>query len=325
MFSNVQNKLISTPTQIRNMLRTATDSLPKLQRVSSSGPPAPPLLPLERENAHPRDKRIVFYDTIEWEGTKWNHRYWIDGVTEGVKSVTAFTHDGFRPFDAEAKVKEMLTTSVLNPTSEYYNMTAAQIKSEWAAAGPAGTYMHRQIELYENGLPCDVSSKEMEMFFNFKRDYPQLKIWRTEMNLFCKELLVAGQADAIYRNENGDYEIYDWKRCKAIYPRGFCDCPGSFFRKEHRLDADGKPCKAFGTSERTRNMQDCNQTHYTIQLNIYRWLLKRFYGITAVRLVLVVLHPKQKNYKRIEMPIWENYVEELMRDRLRELHPEKFK
>lgn len=71
-------------------------------------------------------------------------------------------------------------------------------------------------------------------------------------------------------------------------------------------------------------MEDCNKTHYTIQLNIYRWLLKRFYGITAVRLVLVVLHPKQQNYKRIELPIIESYVDALMLKRAKDLYPERF-
>jgi len=187
-------------------------SSPKRLKPTPSGPPAPEPLPLELKNPHPRDKRIVFYDEIMWQGRMHYHRYWIDGETDKVKSVTAFTHYGFRPFDADAQIQKMMTTSVLNPESEYYQMTAEQIRKEWAAAGPAGTYMHRQIELYENGLMCDYSSKEMEMFFNFKRDYKHLTIWRTELNLFCKDLWVAGQADAVYINAEGEYEIYDWKR-----------------------------------------------------------------------------------------------------------------
>ena len=162
------------------------------------------------------------------------------------------------------------------------------------------------------------------MFFNFKRDYPNLEIWRTEMNLFCKDLMVAGQADAIYRNENGEYEIYDWKRSKKIWPWGFCDCPWVGGRKQHVELEDGSRCGAFGNHELTRNKQDCNKTHYTIQLNLYRWLLKRFYGIEAVRLVLVVLHPNQDDYIRMELPIWEDYVVALMVERAKELYPEKF-
>ena len=280
------------------------------------GPPAPAPLPLEVKNAQSRDVRIVFYDKITWQGEEHNHRYWIDGCTRGIKSVTGFTHDGFHPFDADKVAAKCVERSAHDPKSDYYNMTVAEVKAEWALAGPAGTYMHRQIELYENGLPCDHSSKEMEMFFNFKRDFPQLRIWRTEMNLFCKDLLVAGQADAIYINAQGEYEIYDWKRTKGIYARGFCDCPGSYYRKQHLTDGS---CEAFGTNELTRGMHDCNLTHYTIQLNIYRWLLKRFYGIEAVRMVLVQLHPRQKNYKRYELPLMEDYVSALMRIRLAEM------
>ena len=299
-------------------------SSPSKRRRLPIGPPAPEPLPLELKNAHPRDKRVVFHDTIEWEGKKWNHRYWIDGVTEGVKSCTAFTHFGFSEFDADKQIAKMKTGSMLNPRSEYYGMTEQQVRAQWAQAGPLGTYMHRQIELYENGLPYHGSGKEMQMFFNFKRDYPNLEIWRTEMNLFCKDLMVAGQADAIYRNENGEYEIYDWKRSKKIWPWGFCDCPWADGRKQHVEFEDGGRCEAFGSHELTRNKQDCNKTHYTIQLNLYRWLLKRFYGIEAVRLVLVVLHPNQDDYIRMELPIWEDYVVSLMVERAKELYPEKF-
>jgi hypothetical protein len=298
--------------------RPAEQSGTAKRHAVEQGPPAPELLPLERENAHPRDARIVFHDRIQWQGKFYSHTYWIDGSCEGVKSVTAFTHYGFRPFDAQKKVEEMMSTSVLNPKSDYYGKSREQILAEWAAAGPDGTYMHRQIELFENGLSCDTQCREMQLFLNFKHDFPELRIWRTEMNLFCKELRIAGQADAIYRNAEGQYEIYDWKRTRGIYRNGFCGCPGRGGSKQHRLE-DGQRCSAFGTLELTRDMEDCNYVHYTIQLNIYRWLLKRFYGITAVRMVLVVLHPKQENYIRLELPNIEDYVVKLMKLRQEEL------
>jgi len=114
-------------------------------------------------------------------------------------------------------------------------------------------------------------------------------------------------------------------RAKKIWMANyFCDCPRISGRKMHIVNDEGHKCSAFGNHPLTRDLYDCNGTHYMIQLNIYRWLLKKFYGITAVRLVLVVLHPNQDDgYIRIELPIREDIVHGLMKERYYELHPDK--
>ena len=288
-------------------------------------------MPLELKHPHPRNDRIMFFDEVEWCGRKLYHVYFIDGECEHYingrlvkgRSASGLAHYGFAYFDQEKKIAEMMVTSVLNPKNEYFGYTAERIRQQWDDNRNRGTYIHRQIELYLNGLPHDADSEEFRYFLNFEADYPDLEIWNTELNLFSKHLLIPGQADALYRNAQGEFEIYDWKVCKKIYITNmFCHCPRPGSVIQHITYPDGSRCSAFGNIPLTRHLHDCNYQHYTNQLNIYRWLLKRYYGITAVRLVMVALHyPNQTNYERYELEIREQYIEDLFMIRFNELYP----
>ena len=52
-----------------------------------------------------------------------------------------------------------------------------------------------------------------------------------------------------------------------------------------------------------------------MQLNVYRWILQRNYGKTVARLALVVLHPNQPTYRVVEVPLLDELVEDVMRER----------
>ena len=65
------------------------------------------------------------------------------------------------------------------------------------------------------------------------------------------------------------------------------------------------------------DLPDTNYWHYTLQLNIYRWLLEKNYGIKISEMALIVLHPNNKNYKRYKLNHLDDEVEEIMKARLR--------
>ena len=46
---------------------------------------------------------------------------------------------------------------------------------------------------------------------------------------------------------------------------------------------------------------DSNYWHYTLQLNLYRWLLEKHYGIVVSEMALVIMHPNNANYKRYKL------------------------
>ena len=299
-----------------------SESSAKRQEIDEplSAKPAPPaLMPLEIKNPHPNDGRIIFVD----EG----HEYWIDGDKRGIKSVTKLAHFGFREFDADAIIANMQKDPAKWALNKYYPKSAEVIKAEWAAnadaAATRGTWVHRQIELYYNGLEHDADSVEFGFFLNFVREHPDLEIYRTEWNLFAPDLRIAGQADAVFKNERGEFVIFDWKTCLAIKKTGFCRCPGVWRGEPHQVNADGSPCEAFGCHPLTYGIPNANFWQYATQLNVYRWLLKHYYGIEANELCLIVVNKNNDDYIRYDLPIAEDFIDDLMAERRNELRAAK--
>ena len=83
--------------------------------------------------------------------------------------------------------------------------------------------------------------------------------------------------------------MVDWKRTKELkyksygYKRGYGPCA---------------------------RIQDCNYNHYTLQLNMYKYLLETHYDIFVDDMHLVVLYPENDSY--IKVPI--DNVQHVVRD-----------
>ena len=60
------------------------------------------------------------------------------------------------------------------------------------------------------------------------------------------------------------------------------------------------------------HLPDTNYWHYTIQLNIYRWILERYYGLVISEMFLVILHPNFKSFRRIEVNRLDEETDEIM-------------
>jgi hypothetical protein len=67
--------------------------------------------------------------------------------------------------------------------------------------------------------------------------------------------------------------MVDWKRSKEIKKFGF---------------KKGLGCCS--------HLQDCNFVHYTIQLNIYKYILEKNYGLKITDMYIVVFHPSNDSY-----------------------------
>jgi len=287
---------------------------------------------LALKNAHPRDVRIRFE-----EGP---HLYYIDGSCEQVVSMTKLMHGLFHPFDAieairgirrriEAHLQSGKAFEELSAKNRRYALSSdQQIAAEWAAAGreasEAGTAMHFAIECYMNLDWHNYDTVEFRLFRDFMYDHPWLRPYRTEMRVFCAELRVAGSIDMLFedmRLPRGNFVLADWKRAKEIKMSGYCEC--EWVRGCGKIH--GADCTAYGASPITAHMPDCNMSHYSLQLNGYRWLLHRHYGMHVSAMMLVVLHPKpEKNGKRrtgeldyqtVDIPVLQAETEDIMQQR----------
>ena len=66
-----------------------------------------------------------------------------------------------------------------------------------------------------------------------------------------------------------------------------------------------------------QHLPDCNYWHYTLQLNVYRWFLENLYGLQIEEMYLLVLHPDNKNYKRVRLNRMDDEVAAMLECRLR--------
>ena len=229
---------------------------------------------LEELNKHERDSHIFFDEEP--------HKYYINGVCDNT-SVTTLIHDYAERFDADKIINRMMSSPKW-PNSEYYGMTVNEIKDKWKRNGETaakdGTYMHKCIEDYWNDITIQNDSPEYSMFLKFVEDHPGLVPYRTEWVVYHEEYKLCGSIDMIFKNDDGTISIYDWKRCKEIEktPK---------FKKYMK-----KPLKHF---------PDTNYWHYSLQLNIYKYILESKYNQTVKDMHILCMHPINQEYQKFKI------------------------
>ena len=249
---------------------------------------------LKNKNPHPRDSKIVFD-----EGP---HIYTIDGDSD-YTSVTTWNHANFEKFNADKIITKMMKGKRWNENNKYYGMSREQIKEMWNKNGKdaaeAGTKLHYDIECFYNNCPNENNSVEYGYFNNFQEKYSHLTPYRTEWEIYDKELKLAGSIDMIYENADGTLLIYDWKRCKDI-PK-----TNSFSKSS--------------TNSIISHLPDTKFWHYSLQLNTYKAILEKNYGKKITDMYLVCLHPNNENYQRIQVANLSSEMADLFEQRKKQL------
>lgn len=245
-------------------------------------------------NAHPRDKEIFFDEKP--------HIYYIHGKPANT-SVTSLVHHYFPKFDSDAIIDKMMASQWWG-RNKYYGKSKDEIKQEWKQSGEDacthGTYMHKTIEDYYNGWPLShPDTPEFNMFLSFAQDHKNIvEAYRTEWEVYIEDFDLAGSIDMVFRNIDDDtYSIYDWKRTKEI-------------------KFSNKYSKGFGPMA---EYDDCNYVHYSLQLNIYKYILEKKYDMKIRDMFLVCMYPKYDNYKKVEVLNLQKEVDEILANRLKEL------
>ena len=259
------------------------------------------------KHPHSRDEYIDFREE--------DHSYTITfpGISneKGFTSVTTWIHTLFEAFDAD-KVIENIKKGKHYSKSKYFGKTDDEIKEEWETnrntAATLGTKMHYHIECFYNQQTVQDESIEYNYFLAFEKDrlsHEMEKHWipfRTEWTVFHEDYFLAGSIDMIFEDPNTNtLKIFDWKRSKEIKM--------------------SNPWQKFAVVDSVSSIPDTNFWHYTLQLNIYRFILESKYNKVVDLLCLVCLHPdnKTKSYMRLKVPILSTDIILLMKYRMEQL------
>lgn len=235
---------------------------------------------LSIKNFHQRDERIKFISD--------GHIYKIDDGTQTYTSVTTFIKSFFGKFDADKVIQAMIKSGSFS--IKYPDKTAEEVKEEWNKSGieaaSLGTLMHESIENYYNDINKPVEpiiSREYGFFLEFHKYHiiPRgFEAFRTEWYVFIEEYKIAGSIDMVYQMPNGNLCIYDWKRSKKI-------------EYNNRWKKGKKPVD---------HLDDCNYYHYSLQLNMYKYILENKYNKQVEILRLIFLHPQNYDYIVVDVP-----------------------
>lgn len=279
------------------------------------------LLRLAMENGHTRDKSILFDEEP--------HTYYINGKCN-YTSVTTVVHEFFPEFDSHDVARNMIKRRDFATNKKYKKYQQCRYSEDgtpysedkqveniiltWQENADTqskhGTEMHRNIELFYNGMPHDSTTREFKYFMEFHKTTLERK-WkplRTEMMVWDNDSLICGSVDMIYVPASTTREqidlwmegrhtlvvyIVDWKRSREIrfngYNRyGFRSC---------------------------RNLPDCNYSHYTLQLNMYRYILELHYNVKVASMSMLVFHPNNTEYKEYTIPDRSELIQCMIRER----------
>ena len=247
---------------------------------------------LEEKYAHPFDKYIRFEEK--------EHEYFYEEKKVQF-SVTQIVERFSEKFDQDVALVKM-KKSARWPRPEYATKsgqpwTDEQIKQFWELGGMyarnRGTWMHYNIERIFNNLDPSKDFPEYELFKKFYNDIivaDKITAHRTEWRICDPDHNLAGSVDFVGRLPDGTFVIMDWKRSKKITKAG----PGNSYGKNLKPPLD--------------HVDDTEASKYFLQLNIYRYIIQKRYGIKISRMLLASFHPSFAEYAILDAPIWDKEV-----------------
>ena len=274
---------------------------------------------LKQLNPHERDDCLVFDEL--------SHTYYVDGSPLDV-SVTGFIAAFQQPFDAETVISRMQQKSW--PRPEYFTfthmrkavefakgvpelwpllsllqaqpvntlsiccllqqapknkafgamrylltMTPAEIQAHWKQSGVVasrlGTWAHLQCECLLNAGQVANPGPEMVCLENFLQSSERLIAHRTEWSIWATEEKLAGTIDFCATDSAGCLVLIDWKRSKNLKKKYLLSFKSMKGELSHIPDAIG--------------------WKYRLQLNVYKYIIEKYYGFTVSRMFVVDIHP----------------------------------
>ena len=201
-------------------------------------------------------------------------------------SVTTLIHKFFQPFDAE-KTAVYLVSKV----QKYKDKTAEELLADWKQSGRDGNEVHKQLETYLNNQsqPKHPKARQgVKWLEDNEYGNGDFKFY-SEVTLYSEEIKIAGTIDLlIYNTATDEYALGDWKTSKVIRKLGYKNAMGTGPAKE---------------------LEDCNYIHYSLQLSMYRYILKEYYDLEVKNQKLI--HLKDNTTKSYSTPYYEEIIKEM--------------
>ncbi len=236
-----------------------------------------------KKNHHPRDDFIVCVDKP--------HLYYLNGDCQNVISCTSFTHAFFPKFDDVKVATDMFESKSFKMTShrpshKYHGCKSPQdILDRWTYWAYLGTLLHSNIENFINGDPNEVHPEnvipfqQFELFWN-DTQFCKWEPFRTEWAIFDDEIRLSGKVDFVGIKPNGKLVIIDWKRVLDINDSSFSSFKGN---PEHGLYV-------------CNDIQNCKFITYSLQTNIYKYIIEKNYNLKVESMFLVQMHSRNKQF-----------------------------
>jgi hypothetical protein len=202
------------------------------------------------------------------------HTYSVNGIP--FVSVTTLLASWFPKFNPTATLRGMRASPSWE-SSIYFNMTDDEIIKKWDTDGKLaaklGTEMHYYIEQYLKGNILDQDSVEIQQFKEFIKT--PLQVHELEWRLFDSTTKITGAIDCACMNKDGTLDLYDWKRCSNML-------------KTH----------GFATLPELVHIPSSNYWKYTIQLNMYKYLVEKTTAFKVKNMFIVCFHPTQLTFHK---------------------------
>ena len=212
---------------------------------------------LSETNKHLRDENIIMI--------KDTHKYIINGRDDYI-STTTFIKMLFPPIPEDVIIYKILKSSNEETKQKYKGLNKEQIRAKLNiirdAAANLGSMLHNDIENYYNNIEVHRDDVEWKYFNDFLILYNDRIPYRTEWMIYDDTYKICGTVDMVFKNDDGTYDIIDWKRSKNI------------------------------SEPRTLTKHtNTNYWHYTYQLNVYKYIIQSNYNMTIKNMVIVQMHP----------------------------------
>jgi len=201
-------------------------------------------------------------------------------------SCTTFVKYFFEPFDRIG-----IATNLTETNLRYMHRSVEDLLNEWEKISRAGTKVHKEIEEFIlNGKNPEekkavVGVEWLKRIMNGKYEF------FPEVIVYSKELGLAGSIDILlYDKENDEYKIVDWKTNKRLDKTSFNN--------------------KMGTHPASAHLPDCNFSHYSLQLSLYRYLLEKYYGLNVTGAAIAHLNEHKLEFHKT--PYLRSEVEEML-------------
>lgn len=254
-------------------------------------------MPGSSKAKHPQGWDIEFFEDT--------HKYisYINGQQIDYVSGTQFLHKFFPPFDPNDEIARRCAAKE--------GVTVEEIKEKWTKAGKEasalGTRVHECCEDIELGRKdlrnTPQNAKEEKMFKNAvtmaKRFYSQLDILGVEKIVFSPSLRIAGTIDLLARSrKDGAYCIIDHKSNKSI-----------------EMEDKWNKFALYPI----RHLHNINFNLYSLQLNLYQYLLKHEgYVPKDAKFKLILNHITEEKADLIMLPDMQNEIKDMLIEHLAE-------